>query len=73
VKVGKLFFLCFVLITSAINSSARTADARRAAEEREIQKLLAENNVPVLGRGLIRNGEHSAPAAYFMVKASSNL
>ena len=56
-RSAKLFFLCFVWITSAVTSGAQTADAKRAEEEREIQKLMADNNVPALGLGLIRDGK----------------
>lgn len=55
-KVGTLLFLCSVLFSSAAASDARAVDRRDAEEEREIQKLLDENNVPVLGLGVIRGG-----------------
>ena len=56
-KSGKPFFLCIVLLTSAVTSNPQTGAEKRAAEGREIQKLMADNNVPVLGLGLIRDGK----------------
>lgn len=55
-KIGKLFLLCLILMASAANANARGAGSGRAAEDRELQRLLADNNIPLLGLGLIRDG-----------------
>lgn len=55
-KLGKLFLLCSALVVSAAGSGAQTAGAKRAEEELEITRLMADNNVPALGLGLVRDG-----------------
>lgn len=55
-SVGKLFFLCFAVITPAVRPAAQTPRAGAVEEEREMRRLMAENNVPVLGLGVIREG-----------------
>jgi CubicO group peptidase (beta-lactamase class C family) len=49
--------VCLAIAASVTNSIAQTPKARDAEGDREIQKLLSDNNIPLLGLGVIRDGK----------------
>lgn len=71
IKLGKLFLLCSALAVSAASSGAQTAREKRAQEELEIRQLMADNNVPVLGLGLIRDGRLEEVKVFGSLKAGA--
>lgn len=56
-RIGRPFLLCVVFLSAAAGAAAQPADSGRAAEEREIRRLLAEHNIPLLGIGIVRGGK----------------